>query len=535
MYTSKCRHLKFDITSKQLKSILDHSKPCHEILCSQSSSAIDAAGVQVSSAEDRHYLNAKPFHEIPGPKGLPFLGTLLEYRKGPFQKFNIDRFQDAIRSRYEEYGDIMKETIAGATVVHLFNPDYIRTVFQTEGKIPHIAPLLETTQRYRKEKGMSPGLGNTNGEEWYRLRSAVQQMMMRPKEVTVYLPQVESVANKFIKRMKKIKDSTGQIPNFKNEISKWNLESSTMTVFEKSLGCLDDNPDPHLQKMIDSNNNIFTYSTKLKFSVPWYKLFNTPTWKKLVQSEDYFFGNGQKLVDETVAKISELKDKDQLKDGDYNFLTYLLSRENLSYKDVSIITLSLFGDGLNTTVPTFVSILYCLAKNPEVQQKVYEEICDTFQGSETVTPEMLNKLTYTKAFVKEAFRFFPIGLDVARVPQKNIVIGGYQVPAGTHVELNNFVMFQSTKYFIEPSKFLPERWLRGGSAHNIHPYILTPFGHGPRMCAGRRFAEQEMYVLLSKILQNFKLEWHAPDMDQRFQMLMTPDRPATFTFIDRHK
>jgi ecdysteroid 25-hydroxylase CYP302A1 len=45
-------------------------------------------------------------------------------------------------------------------------------------------------------------------------------------------------------------------------------------------------------------------------------------------------------------------------------------------------------------------------------------------------------------------------------------------------------MFKDEKYFDEPDEFRAERWLRDGSAENIHPYILTPFGHGPRMCAG---------------------------------------------------
>ena len=55
----------------------------------------------------------------------------------------------------------------------------------------------------------------------------------------------------------------------------------------------------------------------------------------------------------------------------------------------------------------------------------------------------------------------------------------------TRLDLNNFVMFQDPQYFKEPERFMPERWLRDGSAKDIHPYILTPFGHGPRMCAGK--------------------------------------------------
>jgi len=56
------------------------------------------------------------------------------------------------------------------------------------------------------------------------------------------------------------------------------------------------------------------------------------------------FRNGQKLVDKTADKIRS----HQGSDGGYKFLRTLLSRQDLSYKDASIITLSLFSDGLST-------------------------------------------------------------------------------------------------------------------------------------------------------------------------------------------
>ena len=472
----------------------------------------------------------KPFKDIPGDRGLPFFGTLMEYRIGPY---TANTYHHALLQRHLRYGNIFKEKICGPTIVHLFDPEFIKAMYSVEGKMPHIPPLLETTQLYRKAREMSLGLGNTNGEEWYRLRSAVQQMMMRPKAVSVFLPQVNEVLDDFMARIQKIRDpSTSFVSGFKNEILKWTLESSAMTCFERRLGCFECRGDSLQQRMIDASQDILRLSLKLRFSIPWFKVFPTPTWKRLMAKEDLFFGNGQKLVDETVSNIKRLIEKGELAEGQYGFLTYLIN-QGLSYKDLSIISLSLFADGLSTTSPTTVGQLYCLATNPEKQQKLREQIMEVAPNPETpITPKVIDALSYLKACVKEGFRFFPIGTEVSRIPQSDIVIGGYQIPAGTHVQLNNNMLLRMAKYFEDPETYIPERWMRDGSAKNVHPYLLLPFGFGSRTCAGKRFAEQEMYALIIKLLQRYRIEWpHNEKMRQKYNMLLTPDMDKPFRFV----
>ena len=62
---------------------------------------------------------------------------------------------------------------------------------------------------------------------------------MRPKAVTIYLPLVESVADDFIRRLKKVRvDKSKVIPNLRNEISKWNVKCKTYCIEVKSCTSL---------------------------------------------------------------------------------------------------------------------------------------------------------------------------------------------------------------------------------------------------------------------------------------------------------
>ena len=82
------------------------------------------------------------------------------------------------------------------------------------------------------------------------------------------------------------------------------------------------------------------------------------------------------MTDEAILSLKTAVEENKLKEDQFYFLSYLLSRPALSLKDVTVICLSLFTDGLSTTTPTILFNLYCLATWPEVQQRVYEEIVE---------------------------------------------------------------------------------------------------------------------------------------------------------------
>lgn len=62
---------------------------------------------------------------------------------------------------------------------------------------------------------------------------------------------------------------------------------------------------------------------------------------------------------------------------------------------------------------------------------------------------------------------------------------------------------KSERYFNDANKFDPSRWNK--EEKNIHPYAALPFGVGARQCVGRRLAEQEVYITVIKVCQDFVL------------------------------
>ena len=65
----------------------------------------------------------------------------------------------------------------------------------------------------------------------------------------------------------------------------------------------------------------------------------------------------------------------------------------------------------------------------------------------------------------------------------------------------NQVSCRLPEYFDKPDSFIPERWLRDseGREKSVHPYLVLPFGHGPRSCIARRLVEQNLQILLLRV------------------------------------
>ena len=65
-----------------------------------------------------------------------------------------------------------------------------------------------------------------------------------------------------------------------------------------------------------------------------------------------------------------------------------------------------------------------------------------------------------------------------------------------------------------------------------HPFAFLPFGFGARMCVGRRFAELEIEVLVTRLVQNYKIEWNYDDMKIKSVLVNVPDGDLKFKFTE---
>jgi cytochrome P450 len=107
--------------------------------------------------------------------------------------------------------------------------------------------------------------------------------------------------------------------------------------------------------------------------------------------------------------------------------------------------------------------------------------------------------------VMEGMRLYPPAYAIGREAVKACEIGGYRIPARATVFVCPWVQHRDARYFERPLEFIPERWA-DGAAQRLPRFAYFPFGGGPRICIGNRFAMMEAVLLLACITRRFRLE-----------------------------
>lgn len=475
----------------------------------------------------------KTFDEIPGSPETNALAFLLRYTP-LFGGLNLEKIHEIGFEKFKTFGSIRKENIPKRfRVVIPYDPNDIEKVFRNEGKCP-MRPGFSAVKYYRNKHRHDfhgkVGLFTEDKDEWYSIRSKTQATMMRPKVISSYMPELNHVADDMIMLMKAKRQQNLQIDLFMSKLYNWALESIGVFALDTRFGCLSLNSQStkETEALIKAINDTIKGLTKTEFGVPVWKYFPTKGWRMLNESQSF-------LKDVTVKRIEDIREKLKSKKDDDNlsFLENLVSQGKLSDGELLCFIMDLFMAGIDTTSHTVAFFLYNLSKNQDIQEKLYEEIRSVISCSaDEIKASDVENMKYLKACLKESMRITATLVGTSRILEDDIVISNYLVPKGTVFALQSMVTANLEMNVEEPSKFMPERWLKESDGSSIHRFAFFPFGYGPRMCIGKRLAEQEIYILITKILMSFKVKYE-DRMGIITRVVNIPDKPLHFEFCDR--
>jgi cytochrome P450 len=113
-------------------------------------------------------------------------------------------------------------------------------------------------------------------------------------------------------------------------------------------------------------------------------------------------------------------------------------------------------------------------------------------------------LRYTECVVKETLRLYPQAYVLfPRVACQEVSIGGYQIPKGSYVFAAPYVVHRDPRWYPDPEKFDPQRFLQWRDNHRGCSFL--GFGAGARVCVGASLATTQIVLILATVLQWFRL------------------------------
>ncbi|XP_047996585.1 cytochrome P450 6B5-like [Leguminivora glycinivorella] len=201
---------------------------------------------------------------------------------------------------------------------------------------------------------------------------------------------------------------------------------------------------------------------------------------------------------------------------------------------------SFYAGGYETSASTMGFLLYELALNPQIQDKVVAEIKDVVKKHNgELTLQAVSDLSYMGQVFDETLRKYPIVSDLRRKANSAYTIPGTDIAIEKNllIKISVLGIHYDKKIYPNPEKFDPERFSPEVAAAR-HSCAYLPFGLGPRNCIGYRFAQLQSRVCLAKLLSHFRVE-PSKNTPRQFQydprrIVLYPIGGVKLNFVKRH-
>ncbi|KAK4877919.1 hypothetical protein RN001_010425 [Aquatica leii] len=182
--------------------------------------------------------------------------------------------------------------------------------------------------------------------------------------------------------------------------------------------------------------------------------------------------------------------------------------DEITIQEIAAQCFIFFTAGYETTATTLAYCLYELSRDLEIQYRARNEVfwaTSKFNGE--ITYQAVEQMKYLEQIVFETLRKYPpvtfIGRDCVKdykSPNFDLVL-----EKGTRVVISIMGIHHDEEYYPDPEKFDPDRFTEE-NRKKMKPFSYMPFGEGPRMCIGKRFALMEIKTALSVLLKNYSFE-----------------------------
>ena len=414
-------------------------------------------------------------HLPPGPKRKLLGGNFLAFRRDPLSY---------LQSLAREHGDIVFFRMGPQDVFFLNHPDYVKDVLVTHNQKFKKGRALQKSKRLLGE-----GLLTSEGDFHRRQRRLAQPAFHRQR-LNAYARVMVDYAARTSGRW-----TDGQRVDMSQEMMRLTLAIVGKTLFDADVERDTGEVGAAMNEVMEMFDLLMLPYSELLEKLP------LPQTRRFLRVRERLDAVIYRIINERRASGEDRGDllsmlllaEDEEGDG-----------EGMSNQQVRDEAMTLFLAGHETTANALAWTWYLLAQHPQVEARLHKELDAVLENGRLPAPEDLPRLPYAEMVISEVMRLYPPAWTVGRLVVKDYEVGGYLIPKGSLVLLSQYVTHHDARFYPEPERFDPERWMP--EVKNERPqFSYFPFGGGVRRCIGEGFAWMEATLLLAVLAKRWRV------------------------------